>query len=100
MDQCCPADVPPMPAVVTSPARAFSSASALAQPARPRQLQSSPEVPEDVHLPSLSMAEAQGGGSNFPWGSHGIQLEAAWLSLSSSVCETAWLPASPTEHTK
>lgn len=87
--------------LLTSSARAPSSALALAQPAGTRQLQSSPEVPEDVHLPSLLLAEAWGRGGNFPWRSHGIQLEAAWFSISSSVCETnAWLRASYAERPK
>lgn len=73
----------------------------LVQPAGTRQLQSSPEVPEDGLLPSLLLAEARGGGGNYPWRSHGIQLEAAWLSVSSSVCETdAWLRASYAEQPK
>lgn len=73
----------------------------LVQPAGTRQLQSSPEVPEDALLPSVLLAEARGGGGNYPWRSHGIQLEAAWFSVSSSVCETdAWLRASYAEQPK
>ena len=42
-----------------------------------------------------------GGGGNFPWRNHGIQLEAASFSVSSSVCETnAWLRASYAERPK
>lgn len=54
-----------------------------------------------MFLPSVLLAEARGGGSNYPWRSHGIQLEAAWFSVSSSVWEMdAWLRASYAEQPK